>query len=125
MSPLSSLPPHLAAGVGPLPPQPGSAAPHASSPTLCLDPVALASSGCPFIQAPEQAATEHEETHTESAPAASVLLVATASIALLLALRGTLQLRVKKRLLVLLVAAAFSVPKWRNALLRLADRIVF
>ena len=125
MSPLSSLPPHLAAGVGPLPPQPGSAAPHASSPTLCLDPVALASSGCPFIQAPEQAATEHEETHPESAPAASVLLVATASIALLLALRGTLQLRVKKRLLVLLVAAAFSVPKWRNALLRLADRIVF
>jgi hypothetical protein len=36
-----------------------------------------------------------------------------------------LQLRVKKRLLVLLVAAAFSVPKWRNALLRIADRIVF
>ncbi len=121
----SSLPPHLAAGVGPLPPQPPHAPLHTSAATLRLDPAALASSGCPFIQAPEQAATEHEDTQPEPAPAASVLLVATASIALLLALRGTLRLRVKKRVLVLLVAAAFSVPKWRNALLRLADRIVF
>ena len=57
-------------------------------------------------------------------PASSVVLVATASVALLLALRGTLQLRVKKRVLVLLVAAAFAVPRWRNAILRLADRLV-
>lgn len=131
-SPPSSLPPHLAAGVGPLPPHdpyqqhfhPPRPAPTAS---LALDAAALASSGCPFIQAPEQAAAAsllQEIRMQDEPPASSVVLVATASVALLLALRGTLQLRVKKRVLVLLVAAAFAVPRWRNAILRLADRLV-
>ena len=102
--------------------------PHMTELPQALDPASLAASGCPFKQEPECAATGSaaEARHSERPPpASSVVLVAAGCITLLLALRATLRLRVRRRILVLLVAAAFSVPKWRNTLLRLADRLVF
>ena len=104
----------------------GAAAPtaqHAAAP-ITLDAAALASSGCPFIQAPEQAANAESLEVEAEEPRSGATAVALVAIAVLLALRGTLRLRVKKRVLVLLTAAAFAFPKVRHTLLRLADRLV-
>ena len=97
--------------------------PQDTATTLSLDPASLVSSGCPYKQAIDSASTGIIDMSNKERDPWAVLLVASVCAALLLGLRGTLRLRVRKRACVLLVAAAFAVPKWRKALLLLVDQI--